>query len=302
MLTSDSKKSSSRSGRFKKKLVSKETLQREASKHLLPLKEMFQLLKRGQLSEAEFVASYILLFLSTRYPKTWLGHFRPLSTHLKGDFSWKDLPFHFSEKSKEKFLKHNINSVIEIINCFNFKSTPEVVRHSLLKWSTREYSLELMFYVPSPLEVLHQQQHGKRCVTTFMDEKISQYILGQRDALSFTLHDLIHAHHFFKNKNFLAGQIGFYRMLLHHFDDFPLDHQDFYPEFEYLMSDMNAYPIHLLKCLSSSLSHHFTQEYFLKWAKKIKAPHVFQLLNSSAYNPRQHDEILLNWLKDFPPC
>ena len=299
----ESKKLSSRSGRFKKKLVTADKLKEEATSHLLKIPHFIIPLESGKMKDVEFVACYILLYLSSRYPHTWLGSYQPLETkpnHLLEEIKWDSLPFQFESNIQKRLKKYQTKSVLEIIECFNLKSTPEVVRLTLIKWASENYQLNLMFHVPSPMEVLRLQQYGRRCVTTLVDERMASFVLGERDALSFTLHDLIHAHHFFKNTEFLEGQVGFYRMLLSSFEDFPLDHSGFYQEFEYLMSDMNAYPIHLLKCLESAMSFYFDKNYFLNWTKKINAPYEFGLLNTSHYQEGLMDHVLLDWLKGFP--
>ena len=73
-----------------------------------------------------------------------------------------------------------------------------------------------MFRIPRPEEVLNQQKQGRRCVTVILDpEKAKKFILGERDALGFTMHDLIHADHFYHNNQCYQGQLGFYGFLDH---------------------------------------------------------------------------------------
>lgn len=283
-------KSSSRAGRFKKKLVTSDVLKEEAPAMLEKL-----LLFKEQLNEANFTAAYIILYLAHRYPGSWLG--------AKKEFiacdgpSWRDLPFVF-EPNIIKRLEH-INTIQEIFSSFALKATPLSVNRAILEWSRGNYKLELMFRIPGPSEVLKQQMLGHRCVTAITDKRLAEYILGQRDALSFTMHDLIHADHFYRNNECYKGQLGFYGLLDKTISYFDLEHENFATEFEYLISDMNAYAIHLLKCLKSAMVHYFDEEYFLNWIKDLDAPIELKLLNLKDYKPETMDENILNWLDQY---
>jgi hypothetical protein len=82
-------KSSSRAGRFKKKLVSEDELLKEAPLIVARLAPFLSL----NLNQSEFTACYILVYLSHRFPGSWLGS---LSGKQKiGGHPWHSLPFQF---------------------------------------------------------------------------------------------------------------------------------------------------------------------------------------------------------------
>jgi hypothetical protein len=288
-------KSSSRAGRFKKKLVSENELLLEAPiirARLAPFQELYL---SAKLTQAEFTAAYILIYLSYRFPKTWLGSAQK-KTKVEG-LPWRSLPFHF-EQNILKRLDETV-SLMEIFARFSLKSTPLAVNRSILEWHKGHYALELMFRIPRPHEVLQQQKFGRRCVTTVTDERISKYILGERDSLSFTMHDLIHADHFFFHNDSYEGQLGFYGLLDRTIGYFNLSNESFADEFEYVIADMNAYPIHLMKCLKSAMIHYFNEDYFRGWLSELDAPDALYLLNSSEYGPEDMDSEILKWLDLF---
>ena len=126
MSTNLPNKSSSRAGRFKKKLVPQEALEKEApviQERMTPLLELFQ---QGQLSANEFTAIYILCVLSYRYPGAWLGAKRSekLTKDNKLSFPLQNLNFPF-EPNIQKRLKVTNGIAHSSAQGFN-----EGVRHS----------------------------------------------------------------------------------------------------------------------------------------------------------------------------
>lgn len=282
-------KSSSRAGRFKKKLVTLDALTLEAPVMLAKVAPLQNLL-----TGADFVAAYIVMYLSHRYPGSWLGSKK--DTKKLSGIPWRELPFTFEPNITKRL--ENIHSLNEIFANFALKSTPETVNRAVLEWGTGKYGLELMFRIPSPSEVLNQQKVGRRCVTAIADKRMSTYILGERDALSFIMHDLIHADHFYYHNECFIGQLGFYGLLDKTISYFDLTNEKFAGEFEYLIADMNAYPIHLLKCLKSAMVHYFNEDYYLNWLKPLNAPLGMTLLNTKEYSGEMDAEIL-SWLDQY---
>ena len=288
-------KSSSRAGRFKKKLVSENELLLESPIIRAKLAPFLELFSSLQISEAEFTASYIILFLSHRFPGAWLGSAGKFES--VSGISWKELPFQFEPNIMKRL--QNVNSLMDIFAGHALKSTPLSVNRAILEWNKGKYGLELMFRIPRPHEVLQQQKNGRRCVTTVVDEKISRYILGERDALSFTMHDLIHADHFYFHNECYEGQLGFYGLLDKTISYFDLSNKDFADEFEYVIADMNAYAVHLMKCLKSAMIHYFNEEYFQGWLTDLDAPLALYALNTDAYSPEVMDAEILAWLAKY---
>lgn len=267
------------------------------------------LFETGKLSAANLTAIYLVTMLSYRFPGQWPGARRPelrISHDLNFNlYELKDLGLSF-EPNVEKRLE-DIKTLGDLFNHFALKSTPETVNRSLLNWSNGSYGLELMFRIPDSLEVLAQQKRGRRCVSVLTQaHRCQSYILGERDALSFTMHDLIHADHFYFHPSSHEGQLGFYALmdfcLRHdHFEE-QMKNKKFSAELDYLISDMNAYPVHLLKCLKAALFfyHQHANDYFTEWLEKIRITEdqkkAFQLLNSEGYIAEIHDSFLLDML------
>ena len=287
-------KSSSRAGRFKKKLVSETDLLKEAPIIQARLAPFHDLFSSSQITQADFTACYLIVFLSYRFPGTWPGAKK--NSEVLSGINWRDLPFEFEKNVLERL--KDTNSLTEIFTNFALKSTPLAVNRAILEWSYGNYKLEQMFRIPGPREVLNQQKLGRRCVTTLLDNRISRLILNERDALSFTMHDLIHADHFYHNNISYNGQLGFYGLLDKTFDYFNLKNEKFSAEFEYLIADMNAYPVHLLKCLKSAMVHYFDEDYYRGWLLSLSAPAALFALNTKDYLAHMDQEVL-SWLDSF---
>ena len=303
-------KSSSRAGRFKKKLVPEVFLEKEAPVIQAKMSQLIDELARNLISPAEFTAIYLLTVLANRLPGTWLGAKRSqvLTTNHNLNYALSDLKIEFEPNIQKRLA--NFTTVGELFQNFAFKSTPLTVNRSILNWSTGLYGLELMFRIPKPAEVLDQQKRGRRCVTVILEiEKAKKFILGERDALGFTMHDLIHADHFYHNNQCYQGQLGFYGFLdycmsQNHFGEH-LKTEAFEAEFEYLISDMNAYAIHLMKCFKSALLHYHNDGdfFFQSFCESLTLNELqfsaFKRLNSPEYESTHDDEILLEYLEQW---
>lgn len=293
-------KPSSRAGRFKKKLISETQLKIEAPRFLEALAPYQELLRQKKMTSAEFAAFYIISALSLRYPGTWLG-----SKRVSTEAHAMDYPLNLAlfEPNIRERLK-GLQSVGDVFTAFALKSTPLTVNRALLAWSRGDYQLELMFRIPSPREVLNQQKQGHRCLTLLCEERqISDYILGDRDYLSFGMHDLIHADHFYFHNDCYQGQLGFYGLLDQclsrgDFDEL-LKLPKFAAEFEYVISDMNAYAIHLMKCLKSAIVHYGSEVVFADWVKDFEVSESLLLLNTREYVQEERDQLILDWLQNF---
>ncbi len=259
----------------------------------------------NEISDYELTALFILVSLNLRYPGTWLGAKCP-SHQIEHRLQMKVPDLGFEPNIQRRLTE--VENLGELFSQFALKSTPKTVNRALLCWSNGSYPLELMFRIPSPSEVLSQQKVGRRCLTVLTDSsRTTQFILGERDYLSFTMHDLIHADHFYFHPHSYHGQLGFYGLLDHgirqaHFDHF-LKNKNFKDEFEYLISDMNAYAIHLLKCLKAAILHYYSNDDFHEWIEKINPQKevitAFSELNTPSYHPLVQDKILLDWLETW---
>ena len=147
------------------------------------------------------------------------------------------------------------------------KAQPAGVWMALSAWREGDYPIQLSKAVPTPLELLRVQAEGRRVVSLDLQDGDCGFRPdGKRDRWEFCLHDLLHAHHFFCNKEHQAGQLGFYRKLVDAVDAVVLGRrlgQDavFAADFDYVVADMNAHVVHLLKTLKARwLEHELRQQ------------------------------------------
>lgn len=294
----------SRTGSYKKILIDLETLKANGDY----LRANAEILLKLNLLPFDFTTLYLLLFLRLKHPKNWLQ--KTNKSHLaKTEIDTSKqllslIPESFELNDWELQKLKGITAV-ELFSNYNLKGVPLTINHTMLNWYRGIWSIECLSYIPAPRELLHLQVKNTRCITVITDpSKIDSLILKSRDPLSFLFHDLMHAHQFFSQRESLIGQLGFYHLIYAIYDKSELktilkSDLNFKKEFEYISSDMNAYVIHLFKCLKSSISRTLEHEVFfnllLSWwnmnEDQKKASHLLNTPNFTLEN-----EIIL---KDF---
>ena len=156
---------------------------------------------------------------------------------------------------------HRLSETIsfeDFINTVQVIPLPQSAQRSLAALYFRTYPLEILNYQPEPMELLQIQSKNKRIVTFELDyENWPTKMYDARDPLSFWIHDLIHADHFFSHPELRQGQLQFYLWILFILDQKILEpffsNSEFYNNFCYLISDMNSHPIHLIKTFRAHL-------------------------------------------------
>ena len=242
-----------RSGSYKKILIAEGLL----GPNRLTLIKNIDLMINQEIKSFELCTLYILLFLRIRHPKNWLQkktNFTPIPNEKRLlDIIPDDFLLNPWEKEKLKDL-----CAKDLFTHFNLKGIPQAVNRTILNWANGNWNIELLTHIPSPRELLRMQVKNTRCITlTVNPNEIDQLVLSTRDPLSFVLHDLHHADQFFNQDESLKGQLGFYFLVNQIYDKPQLkktlkEDLKFKSEFEYVVSDMNAYVIHLFKCLKSA--------------------------------------------------
>ncbi len=242
-----------RSGSYKKILIAEGLLE----PNRLTLIKNIDLMMNQDLEAFELCTLYILLFLRIRHPKNWLQKKTNFTPVLNQKKLLDIIPLEFGltpwEKEKLKDL-----GITDLFAHYNLKGIPQAVNRTILNWAQGHWNIKLLTYIPSPRELLRMQVKNARCVTlTVKHNEIDQFVLSSRDPLSFVLHDLHHADQFFNQDESLKGQLGFYFLVDQIYDQPQLkkslkEDLVFKSEFEYVVSDMNAYVIHLFKCFKSA--------------------------------------------------
>lgn len=204
---------------------------------------------------SELCARYVLTHLSRRHPARWISSPR-LPVEKSGDFSIvheleaADISLSFKQKTKLQ----NVASISDLFRAFYFRGVVLDSHEGLVGWSEGRYPLELRLDIPSPDEMLDQQCAGKRFVSLMLAEEDQLRAHGRHaDACDFLLHDLEHAHKFFGDPALHMGQVRFFRSLRDSLKVLTRWNDDnlYVRDLDYLKSDMNSHPVHLVKYLKA---------------------------------------------------
>ena len=219
------------------------------------------------LTKGDIVAIFLVLY-DQLFPTTdWL-QFSATRCH-----SRQEIQSHFFPKSDPDFKTHP----------FFKRVTPEfsmgaIFNQSLLKKETlrsclgllhifqKPHTIQILDYIPSPMQVLGMQAQGLRCVTLLRSEKWFFHCFEHnRNIRDFVIHDLEHIWQMFEKPDLTASQIAFSTKLFElinqgHFD-FILNDSFFSKEFNYIISDMNTHPAHSYATLKSLITRQKTQSF-----------------------------------------
>lgn len=141
---------------------------------------------------------------------------------------------------------------------YNFISIPGEVTLQLHELAKPNHRLRVINYIPLPHELLKLQADGWRVVTLHTSvHQRGLFVDGKRDCFEFALHDLSHAYKFFHAGSF-ADQVEFFRL----FFQWMIAQPELYDSsstalkngLDYVMSDMNSHPKHLLQTLEAHLN------------------------------------------------
>ncbi|CAF0808777.1 unnamed protein product [Didymodactylos carnosus] len=309
-----------------------ETLRLEGEFIYEKLSKIFKMWNEKLLCDGEMVGIYILCYIQYRKPDTWLQTKRTQTLCTMEDdsnfISLYDIScLQFNDKTRRRLpLRPTIYS---LFGNYVLQTIPLPVSRSIVRWLEPEqhWKLTLMTIIPSPFQVLRQQSQGERVVTMIVEkETMSKLIMNEHDAFSFILHDLCHSNKFYLNQDNFHGQVGFYRLILQAIDAdlfsskmLESDSQ-FSQEFDYCISDMNTYCVHLLKYLKACLLFHFLRingqrieeklnsesqymyEQFLEqlmklWNMNDDEKEAVRCLNSDEFRAKEHCTILQNYFE-----
>jgi hypothetical protein len=267
------------------------------------LRTNIKTLKDKNLTAHDFTTLYLLLFLRIKHPKNWIQQKTKNVIELDNTKNSIDLlsliPESFALTTWEKEKLKDVNTFTLFKN-YNLKAIPESINRTMNNWFLGLWKIEMLEYIPVPRELLGLQVNNARCVTVITAEnEIDSLVMKARDPLSFVLHDLMHADQFFGQIESQKGQLGFYQLIHSVYDQPDLRRllkadKDFKKEFEYVTTDMNAYVIHLFKCLKSSIFR--TEEIFFDlllqcWQMNAEEKKASQKLNTPEFNFQ--DEMIL---------
>ncbi|MBC7466656.1 MAG: hypothetical protein H7256_11750 [Bdellovibrio sp.] len=212
-------------------------------------------------SEFEKVKAWTVCLSCLRRPKDWFGGAHQISFLSANEVETSRIKVKNFFADTEILWPAQIDSSIDLnhfLNLYRIKPIPESALRSLFKLGHKNYPLIVTEHEPEPFELFQIQIGGKRVIT--FNENYQQWatkLYGTRDPLSFILHDLIHADHFLKDEKIHQSQIGFYKLMDKIKNDSQLEKlflkMKFKSGFEYIISDMNAHPVHLFQTLRALL-------------------------------------------------
>lgn len=263
------------------------------------------------LSSIEKIQAWVVALSLLRRPTDWYGGLRKqkrmdpsCEKHLRHPITLQQLVVQNSNLAIP-FSLQNFN-LFQVINEVYIKAIPETALRALTFFTNQTYPLEIVQYVPTPQELLTFQLQGKRIIS--FNENIDSWthtLYHGRDFLSFIIHDLIHADHFFSNPNHRAGQLGFYRCIQAILEQTTLlnflKNAVFKEAFEYIISDMNSHPIHLFKTLKArvlqvvkndSKANSIWESWTLIWSREDSAVNsALQKINTQLFSDKDALEI-----------
>lgn len=157
---------------------------------------------------------------------------------------------------------------MQLLNKQSLLGLPLAINRALLHWYVGDWKINLRTNIPEAMEILHEQTRGERTVSVLVNSHpLHERVHDGRDIFHFILHDLMHADQFFQASFLHLGQLSFYRWIYQCLLKLSivertqlLDNH----EFSYVISDMNAYSVHLLKQLKHSLRETNYFELFLQ--------------------------------------
>lgn len=270
-------------GGYKPVLVDLDSLKSESKYLEDKLAKITDLWKCGELSNQDVTTLYIIFYLHKRYSHKFLENYKPLHT-LKTSISSRNLSdfFHEDLQNDKKLLyklnKTNTFSIFDLINNFNLHNIPLSARTALVKWYTGKYDIVPLLTVATVTEVIHLQANRKRCVTLAV-KNLDELIEGSRDALSFVIHDLVHAYKMFEDEILFKGQVAFSILMnkvinLDIIREFLHNDNDFKENFYYLVADMNSHTKHMFFHFKTCLINAFKARYGLHSTIKLDTNQV----------------------------
>jgi hypothetical protein len=195
--------------------------------HSNSLEHLENLLEKQELNEAEFTTLCLIPFLLKSGPNPFQPRLLfPSSSERRGPVS-------------------------QFLFRYAWRGHSDRIRRALYRWSCGRYPLLRWKTIPTPLELLEVQAQGRRGVTVFSNPQEWEQNHQNKSAFEFVIHDLVHADHFFEKDDWQEGQQVFYQFILSRWNE-PLIQaiRQLCPNsFDYLISDMNSHPLHLMRTL-----------------------------------------------------
>lgn len=239
--------------RFKAYLRSSEERFKEQEKMIPFCEEMLSLRRDFSLLPCEQTFLFILAYLEVRASGKWAMKTGRMATSSQRSLALQEVargPFCFLQKFSSRTL-------MDVVYEYRPRQLPAAIYDILWMWYQEQADLLVVEHVPSSMEMLAAQCVGQRFVTIdAVAARAGALVDGQRDAFEFALHDLAHAHQFYKNPSEFLKQKDFFKQVsqfLKSTQIFEGGDESLREALDYLISDMNSHSQHLRSYLHAQL-------------------------------------------------
>lgn len=205
----------------------------------------------------------------------WLSYYNLFTENLSFQIQLKNKHFDLEVEHSYSFVNdpfimnllklkstYGITNLYQLFNSVFFKNTKSITNKALCLWYQNKFQLEIMDFIPSPLEVLKLQTHSKRCMSLLKQEyELTCLYDHERNVQQFLLHDLEHAWQMFGDPHSTFLQVELSKKLLNLYESGVLQFLQGHPEtkksLDYIFSDMNTHPEHTLCSLKALVLNYY---------------------------------------------
>lgn len=233
----------------------------ESPRPLLPQLEFYwSLFLQDKISKGDVVGLFLIIYDQLFPVKNWLQYSpsRMHSTGILNSFFYPKQSQHF--ENHPFFKKNAIDQTLgNIFNHCLFKKETLRSALGLIHIFNQPNTIQILDYIPTPLQVLEMQSRGFRCVTLLRTPNWFNHTFEhKRNLRDFVIHDLEHIWQLFESPKISQAQIKFSKKLLEltrkgYFIFLQTD-PDLSKEFDYIISDMNTHPAHTYATLKSLIT------------------------------------------------
>lgn len=205
----------------------------------------------------------------------WITYYHLFPEHLSYQIQLKNKHFDSEDiKSYEfrddpfimeilKLKNHStIKNLYQLFNSTYFKHIKSNTNKALCLWYQNQFQLQVLDYIPAPLDVLKLQTHSQRCMSLLKKENELICLYDHdRNVQQFLLHDLEHAWQMFGDAHLTPMQVELSKKLLRLVENGKIQFLEEYPEtkksLDYIFSDMNTHPEHTLFSLKALILNYY---------------------------------------------
>lgn len=213
----------------------------------------------GHLTKGDVVSLFMIAYNELFPVENWLS-WSPTRKHSDRPLYSKVIPRKHPDLESHPFFKKITESKTlgSYLNQSTLKKETLRAAQGLIHVYADPDTIQILDYIPTPIQVLEMQSNGFRCVTLLRTKEWFYHQFDhKRNIRDFVIHDLEHIWQMFEDPKMTAAQILFSSQLLELVKqgqfNFLETHPEHSKEFNYIMSDMNTHPAHMHATLKSLL-------------------------------------------------